>query len=223
MNKDDINRVQVEKDLYIFHNITDKTSWFFAYVNANISNKYQRLRFMPEYVSRLEKLILAKDFVIGYDKNGNEIRTSIKDMTFPNGRNSIYYIIYCLEKLIKKNKGDTNTKMIYEELKYMLTVYVLNIENASENYQRVVGVRQNPTLRRYFDNINEDIEEFCLTEAGREVVDFAIKKNIIDKELRVKEGRLGDWISLINLKARESESIYGHILEMLEEQKIGNK
>ena len=219
MNEDkSIAKERLERELAIFKEINNEFKWFYIYINNNLDTKYKKLRFTPDITNRIEKDILTKEIVIGYDKEGNEEKIYLKDMTFPNGRYTIRTVINKLEYLIKRGKGSEKTKLIYEELKNMLCVYVLNLENSNEKFQKIMGVYQNPVIARKVYDLTEAIDIFCLTEAGRIVVNIAKRKNIIDKNLKAKEGRLGDWLLLIYRKSIESEIIYSQILESLNEK-----
>ena len=215
------SKEEIIKNLELFQKLSDKLNIIINYPYRSIM--FEKLRFTPDIISRTKRIIGTDEFVINADSKGNKTIIKLSDMTYPNGKYTATKAIKSLSDYVNKTH-DINSLIILEKLKFMFGVCVLNLLNSREDLKKIMRMPlAAPALYRMVDDIEGNIKEFLKTEVGMQLASVAIRKNVINKLHQAREGRLGDWLSLVYLKSKESITIYNHFLELLNEDKISRQ
>lgn len=191
-------------------NSSDKSKAALDYGHGNRGAKFATLRFDDDFVN--EHGGAAKNFVVGLDSTGNEMKISLRDMSI-SGKYSINTIENQLKATIEdkdgryKNMGLKGQEIIskaqaaLDELQGLGDIFTVNTAGRDAAYKAKVGYKDNPAFDRIVQEAKEaNIIHSTDTQYGREVWQQAKQDNILyqkqDGTWDIRPDKMGDWLSL---------------------------
>ena len=198
-------------------NASDKSKAALDWAHNNRGAKLSNLKFDDEFI----KNIGNKQFVVGMDSNGKEIKVSLADMSV-SGRYSINTVENQLKATIEdrdgrlKNMGLAGQEIIskaqaaLDELQGLGDSFAVNASRRDDAYKTKVGFKDNPAFNRAIQEAYEaDIMHSGDTQFGRQVQAKALEKGIAimdNGKFRILDEYLGDWLALNKKMGQEAQT-----------------